>query len=863
MIITIIKLLHSIIFKIFFLILTLFIISIFFLSNGIEIPKIDILGYKVEKFYIKLDKKLIITINKIEINDKKEPTNKANKINFIIKSIQYLPNYFKKIEIDSLKIGQKKLSLLYERETFYIDTNSFRLSSHIFYNPDLKTITVKIKRLLLKNSQIELDGKFDYLVEQERWIGEGSYKTFKIAGNFYLTYEDRTINFKLNSKESTSIKELVDYIAPPEPIKVWIYPKIPAKRYKLHYLTGTIKLKRDGSIEFDPKKLKAFAVAYDAKIYFHNSVPPVSTKQIDISLENNTLSFKLYDPLYEGKKLNGSFVQIRNLTNSKAELDAHIIVNDKIDNSIKTILSAYEINLPFIQTEGKTSAVVDFTIKLSTGEVVKYEGDYRSKYAKLLFDKSIELPVKDLHVISNGSKLIIEPCNILFTPYLNARVNGSIDLHNKTGNFKSLIKSLKYTYNSTPLIKIADQKFNVEMSFNDKVIFKIPKLNLTFSYRKGGDIKIVSNDIKPLIPYLKGPLSEIKSGKIDLNYSSKRVKANGFINYSNNYFKYQNKPLEKFNFKLDKNRFQTVVSINNNIFITLKKNDTYISLGNIDIYIDKILKILKNYTSKSSSTHKKTIHIKGYKATLHYKKLKLPCSSYSAIIKTNPLNIIFTSKHDRGKIMGVISNKYINITGKDLPDYVIRNLTTLKYIYGGYFDFEAIGNIDNFKGRVLIYKSLWAKNAFYNNIFAALNTIPAVLSLKNPGFSKKGFKIKKGAIQFSFKDNILYFKNILMKGDSAQITGKGKINFKSETILMLMQIHFLENLTNILNKIPIAGYIIFGDDGTMAVSLNINGYLDNPKVKTEVVKDIIQVPFNILERTIKLPFKLFELNKAD
>jgi len=82
--------------------------------------------------------------------------------------------------------------------------------------------------------------------------------------------------------------------------------------------------------------------------------------------------------------------------------------------------------------------------------------------------------------------------------------------------------------------------------------------------------------------------------------------------------------------------------------------------------------------------------------------------------------------------------------------------------------------------------------------------------------------------------------------------------FQADTIALHMQIHFLESLTTILNKIPIAGYLIFGDDGSMAITLNIHGSLYNPKVETEATKDLVKAPLNILERTLTLPFKLFE-----
>ena len=770
MITTTTKTVHSTILKIFLIISFLSVLIIFTLANGIEIPKINLSGFKIHQFYIKLDKKLIISIKSIEIKAKKSSGKTLNEVNNIIKIIQYLPHYFQKVKIDNLQIGQNRINLLYYNDIFYIDTDILQLSSKFVYDPKLNIINVDIKKLHLKDSQIALNGQFNFFVSEKKWEGIGAYKAFKLNGNFLVAFKNETIYFKLNSNETSSIKELIDYIAPPEPIKAWIYPKIPAKRYKLHYLTGSIKLKKDGSVEFDPQKLKAFATAYSANIHFNSNVPPVHTKKIDITLKNDTLRFKLYDPIYEGKKLNGSFVQIRNLTNSKAELDAHIVVNDKVDNSIKTILSAYDINLPFVQTQGKTKAVVDFTVKLVTGDVIKYEGDYKSKYAKLLFDNTIELPVKNLHIISKDNEIDIKNAKIKLPFTSKIELTGKIYTDKKIAKIKLYAKKIKYK----ELFLIKNKSFDIDIDFKKNLIATIPKLNLNVIY--DNKATIYSNDISKLSKYFKNTLSIVKKGEI------KAIYKNGSIN------------------------------------ATYQAKDT----------------------------------------TLKYKNISLPCDTIKAKIKTNPLKIEFTTKHNDGEIRGVIENSLLNVTGKQLPDFIIRKITTLDYIYGGFFDFNAIGNIDSFNGTILVHNSLWAKNAFYNNVLAMLNTIPAVLTLKNPGFSNKGFKIKKGAIAYHYKNNTLYFDNILMNGDSAQITGKGKINFKSETILMLMQIHFLENLTNILNKIPIAGYLIFGDDGTMAVTLNISGYLDNPKVTTETIKDVVQVPLNILDRVLTLPFKLFE-----
>jgi len=850
--------LHLVILKIFLLISSLLVLIILALAYGIEIPKIELTGFKIEQFYIKLDKKLIISIKDIKIESKKNSSSRAGEMGNIVKVIQYLPRYFQKVKIDNFQIDQNRISLLYDNNTLYIDTDIFQLSSTYLYNPKSKVITANINKLHFKDLQIALNGQFKYIASEKKWTGHGEYKAFKIAGNFFVTFQNDVMNFKLNSKETSSIKELVDYIPLPEKIKAWIYPKTPAKRYKLHYITGSIKINKDKTISFDSTKLKAFVSAYDSKIYFNKALPPVYAKQIDIALKNNTLFFKPYDPVHEEKRLNGSFVQIRNLTNKKAKLDVHIVVDDKIDNSIKTILSSYNINLPFVQTQGKTKAVVDFTIKLATGDIVKYKGDYRSKSATFLFNDTIKLPIKNLHAVFKDSKIAINSCNINLFPYLDATVSGSIDIYTKKGDFNVSIKKFQYNYNFMPIVEIENQKFPIKMSFDDKIVFEVPNLNLIFSYESKDNLKIVSKSLMPVATYFKGLLLPIKDGKVKIDYSSKKIQADGFLNYSNDFFSNNNKLIEKFSFQIEKDKLQTTAILNNNIFITSQKNRTFIDIKDIDIQVDKVLKAIKPYTKKRDTNSKHTLHFRGKNSTLYYKSIQLPCTSFSAILKTNPLNFRFITKHSDGEIRGIVSNGYVNVTGKQLPDYVIRNITTLDYIHGGFFDFDMVGGIDNFKGTIFVHNSLWAKDVFYNNLLATLNTIPAVLMLKNPGFSNKGFKIKEGAIEYHYQNNELRFDNILINSDSAQITGRGKLNLNSQTILMLMHIHFLENLANILNKIPVAGYLIFGDDGTMAVTLNISGYLDNPKVTTETVKDVIKVPLNILDRVLTLPFKLFE-----
>ncbi len=865
MIITTAKLLHSTILKILLTLTLIFIVLFSLLLSGVTIPKVSLPGLEMNQFYIKLDKKLIISVDSIVVHKRNRPAKTVKELDNIATAVEYLPKYFREVTIKKLTIGDRIFHLLYSGDIFYFESDRFSLASQIRFDPKTKTLEARVAKLLIKDPNAELSGLIRYDLHKEEWSGSGLYDAFGIEGSFRINHKKEYFSFELDSKPCSSIKPLIDYIDPPEEIKVWIYPKIPAKRYILHYLRGGFYLKKGGTIEFDPTKLMGFATAYDAKIHFHPNVPPVAAAQIDVRLRNDTLSFRLHKPRYEGKRLDGSYVKIRNLTNRMAELDAHIVAKGKIDKSVKAVLNAYGIALPFVQTEGVTDAVVDFTVGLASGKIVKYSGQYRSKYAKLLFDNVVPLPVKGLNVISKESKIEILPCRITYEPYLDANLSGSIDLKAKKGIFAPLLERAAFEYRGLNLIDMRSLKqTEVLLDFNKDIRFSMPELKIDLKYRRGGGVEADADNLKLLKPFFRGPLSGVEGGRLHVDYNDSRIHADADLKYPNDIFEVAGNPLENFEITVDGSQSQTHIRINDRLFITAQQERTFFNIKDVDIDVDNLLqnvltyrKSMKNASGKESlAPH--LLYIEGHRSRLSYKRLELPCDFYNVKVYTDPLSIKFETKHRDGEIRGIVEDGKLNVAGKNLSDTIMKGLTTLDQLEGGSFDFDAKGVMDDFNGTILMRDTLWAKTAFYNNLLATLNTIPAILTLKNPGFSKNGFKIKRGALDYRFKDGTLFFKKIVIEGYSAQITGKGTIDLKKDMIALKLQIHFLESLTNVLNKIPVAGYLIFGKDGTLAVTLNVKGDLNDPKVSTEATKDLIKAPLNILERTLTLPFKIFE-----
>ena len=68
----------------------------------------------------------------------------------------------------------------------------------------------------------------------------------------------------------------------------------------------------------------------------------------------------------------------------------------------------------------------------------------------------------------------------------------------------------------------------------------------------------------------------------------------------------------------------------------------------------------------------------------------------------------------------------------------------------------------------------------------------------------------------------------------------------------------LKDFSKIINKIPLAGYALLGEDGSINTSLLIPGSLTKPKIETHLSQEIVMTPINVVKRTIKWPLKIFD-----
>ena len=287
--------------------------------------------------------------------------------------------------------------------------------------------------------------------------------------------------------------------------------------------------------------------------------------------------------------------------------------------------------------------------------------------------------------------------------------------------------------------------------------------------------------------------------------------------------------------------------------------DLNATLKNADINVNSVFDIIKTVTPlmpKGKSDSKFKALIIGKNTNFIYNTHKF-LSSYFKVTYSKELHLI--SRYKNSSLEGYTKHRYFLLSGKNYSKQeLVPLLDIFNHFYSINVDFVLVHSPEDFyTGKVYINKGVVKDLKALNNLIAFLNTIPSLLSLKSPGYSAKGYKIKNGFINFLYYKNILYFKQIKVKGVNLDFKGKGYIDFNKKTMNLKIEAFMKLNIKNI----PIIGkglsYLLLGKDGSIDVKVVIKGSLDNPKVTQDLGTSIIKTPFELFKRVITLPFHLF------
>ena len=207
-------------------------------------------------------------------------------------------------------------------------------------------------------------------------------------------------------------------------------------------------------------------------------------------------------------------------------------------------------------------------------------------------------------------------------------------------------------------------------------------------------------------------------------------------------------------------------------------------------------------------------------------------------------------KGSGGAILEVKGEKFY-LYGNHLDDDFMEHFFKLSKFKGGNLDFYVIGDKNDFNGLIKIENTTMQDYVLLNNLFAFINTVPALVTFSLPSYETKGIKINSAYAELKYHDRNLTVSGIKVDSKEMDFTGQGLINYAKDTMQMelTVKIQAGENI----RKIPLVGYILVGDDNSALTTVKVSGPLEDPKISNTIAKDIIIAPFNLLKRTFNAP----------
>ncbi len=358
--------------------------------------------------------------------------------------------------------------------------------------------------------------------------------------------------------------------------------------------------------------------------------------------------------------------------------------------------------------------------------------------------------------------------------------------------------------------------------------------------------KLVKNS--PLLQKLK-----ITQGKVSIanKEKDKTIYVNAILDYPYPFLILHHQNIKKYFIKATINDKESNITVNDTMKIDI--DDTVnITMKNCMLDLQELLKIKENVQLPQTKSKQKTIFLDTENVALQLTPTRKILSDTIAL-QSDSNNTTIQLKHDKGVAGFQIKNDIFYLYGKNFNDTFMEHLFSLSQFQGGSLEFSMKGSLDDFNGALYIHDTTVVDYKLLNNILAFINTVPSLLTFSLPDYNEHGLKVQTAYAKFNAKDGFFTISDFSLDSKELDILGKGTADWGKDTIDMTLNLK--TDLGSNVSKIPLVGYILFDKD-SISTSMKITGKLSNPIIHSLLARDIAVAPFNILKRTILLPFTI-------
>lgn len=825
-----------------------FLILFAVLKIGFSLDSIQTHIFSIDELYIKLDKKLTIKAKKVEIFDKKNQDEALglNDISQDIARLKYLYFFFQEIDIQNLHIKGHDVALLFKDDEFVADNDFMYLKLNL--GKSEQNISADVKELVLKGVDANISANINIDTKQESYVFNAKANSDKLRFDFNLTYDNKHLEFKFDKLTVKNMREIFAFLDKNTKINKklskWVGQRAVAKLYHFDYIQAKVDFGKNTTVS----ELSGLGFASDLVVKLDENITGIQIPYVDINLSKEKLDFNFDKASFNGKDLSASKVYLYDITQpKKVGIWLHIVSNELLlDEKMQELLKVYNITIPFVQDIGTVMSDFNLSAPFSDLKKMTYSGNFQIENSHFI---TANLSVQKGKVLLEKGKVLLDGFKIK-NDFLEADFNASIDLVQKSGVFDTELFKLYFK----DILNLPKQSLKLDLSYKNGVFVEAKALNLKLNFSNGLSFNLLKPEkFKEYSPIMQE--FDIQSIE-NLAFETKDFKEY-IIKLTKAYFKSDllvrsdGKAYDNDDFTIRKKDDLLEISNSSTLFnFSLRKNNIKIRAKNLFYRVknsSKADKINYNIELKGSNFG---VLLDDLDKSLHFDEVDFSSQKGNVKLQANKGQTSFELKKNSKEFLMNINN---------ISDTVANDFFRKKMFQNGVFSVHIQGESEkNYKGRILINDTFMKELKIHNQLISFIDAIPSLALFKAPTFNEKGLNIQKGAILFErTKDNI-HISALTFDGDSVDVLGSGNIDLNKSTINIKLELQTLKSASQIIDKIPIINQVILGTDRVISTQILVSGNLDKPQFRSQIIKEAIQLPFNLLKNIIEMPSTWFK-----
>lgn len=823
------------------------------LVRGVELEGLSLHSAYIEKIFLQYDNGFITRIGRININASGTETGNLTRLEKWASATRRILPFIREIDIDQIKYLNHTASFSYNDGKFTVIGDYFSLETQADYA--MGAYYFDVEQLDIKPYRISFSGKASYIGREKRFLFDGMFDSSWGTGEIRVTEKNGQVETTIKSEEFSRISPFLRQFPIDREAIEWVSENIDAQSYRIDQLLLHFSLNELEKI--GPENISGKATAQSATIQFSPELPPVKCDTINVSFQDDRLTFDLDHPAYEGRSIAGSNVYIDNVIEPDSVLAINIHATDKLDEAVLDILEAFDITLPFRQLSGETRAAISLLYDLPEFELTT-KGIFSTRAGDWDWE-GIPLQVEEAEVRLTDETITLVNASASYQDILRGSCSGTIDISTGHARLQSMIEDLEFKPKHATLLQGSDINTPVEVDFGGETIkVDLPQLQTGIRvFEEKTEIAIRDLSLaKPYVPLLES--LNFSEGAVNISFSDPAsIDFNGKFELPDSIFSLDGNPVTMFQFAGTRTPEKTSLSVNDGkILININ--------GKAEISITDYLPTIKAdrlKTDKTNSAYPLPIIITGQKILIDIKDFPLQTRKFEC--RLTDQKIMFTAVLDKGRLIYESAGDRIRLIGNGLDANLAEKFIRFTDLSEGLVNINLEGDADSYIGYLEFSNVVVRKYLLMNNLLAFINSIPALATFSEPGFDYDGYRIKEGIVLFDLQDKLLTIRQLRTDGITVNCEATGWIDLNENTLKLNIELITLKDYSKIIDLLPWAGYAILGEDGSLSTSLKIDGTLDDPNISTSIATDIIMTPVNILWRTIEWPFKLFKSREPE